>query len=104
MKSLITASAIALALSSGLATAEPFEFEKAYASVDQDPSFHITNYTRPTDWMSSDVAISLEEVNRGNPEFDWGLRDYQPVEVSSDDLPTSLETFTQGNPEYDWNV
>ena len=104
MKTLITASAVALALSSGLAVAEPFEFEKAYASVDLDPTFHITNYTAPADRMSRDVAISLEVVNRGNPEFDWGLQDYQPVEVSSDDLPTSLESFTQGNPDYDWNV
>jgi hypothetical protein len=104
MKTLITASAIALALSSSFAAAEPFEFEKAWASVDLDPSFHITNYTRPADWMSSDVKISLEEVNRGNPEIDWGLQDYQPVEFTGEDLPTSYDVFTQGNPEYDWNV
>lgn len=103
MKTFITASAVALTLSTGLAVAEPFEFEKAYASVDLDPSFHITNYTQPDDWMASDVEVSLYAVNRGNPEIDWGLDDYEPVEIGSKDLPTSLEVFTQGNPDYPWN-
>ena len=103
MKTLLTSSAAALLLSTGLAAAEPFEFEKYYAHGELDPSFAITNYTRPDDWVARDVEISLHEFNRGNPEI-RGYRELDEwmseVEISAEDEPTSLEVFTQGNPEY----
>ena len=105
MKTLIATSAFALALSSSIAVAEPFEFEKAWASPELDFSQTVIGYKAPADLMSSDIEISLFETNRGNPEIDFGHSDdAAPVEVASDVEPTSLEVLTKGNIEYPYNV
>ena len=103
MKTLIT-TALALTLTGSLASAEPFEFEKSFASVDLDPSFHISDYRVPANRVVRDTPISLEIVNRGNPEIDFSRGDMRPAVITSESLPTSYDIFTQGNPEYDWNV
>ncbi len=102
MKTIITAAA--LAVSSSLAVADDFvahDYENVYRTQELTPGYVPGHDLSFAPVVPSNAPISLDQFNRGNPDYhshaakDGGSR----PSSSSENCATSLDQFNFGNPE-----
>ena len=97
MKKIILATL--MGLSAGIATAAPFDFEKAWGSPDldptlDDPTFEFAPVTRP-----GPAVTSLDHIYRGNPDGGVHERHWEGVFIPSAPFAISLFEIYRGNPD-----
>ena len=102
MKTLISATLLALASSSAIAA------ESSWGGFGDNPDIDPTGFNvgRPpqvTQPSAHDVTVSLDEYAKGNPDLYSGYRSETDVyvQVDSASFVTSLDKFTAGNPDID---
>lgn len=97
MKTLITATALILA--SNVAFAE--SFEEAWQSHDLNTGVYDKPLTLVEPMGKSNVTVSLDDFNRGNPDHQSHESDGITGSISSDEgFASSLDEAYAGNPDH----
>ena len=103
MKTLISATVLALLSSSALAAESWWGGFGNNSEVDPLYSNSIGNRPIITEQSAHEVTVSLDEYGKGIPDLyaGYGVDGYVDVQIDSASFVTSLDKLTAGNPDID---
>ena len=103
MKTLISATVLALVTSSAIAAESWWGGFGNNPEIDPGYSNTIANHPIVTQPSAHEVSVSLDEYGKGNPDLYAGYGDdgYIHVQIESASFVTSLDRYTTGNPDID---
>jgi hypothetical protein len=97
MKTIITASALLLV--------STYTYSASFEDVLQNPDLGTGVYDKPTTLSeptpaSRDIAISIDSVNKGNPDHSTHSQSDENRSGSSKGFASSLDKMNEGNPDH----
>ena len=103
MKTLISATVLALVTSSAIAAESWWSGFGINSEIDPGYSNSLANRPVPTNPNAHEVTVSLDEYAKGNPDLyaGYGADGYVCVQMDAASFVTSLDKFTAGNPDID---
>jgi hypothetical protein len=103
MKTLISATVLALVTSSAIAAESWWGGFGTNAEIDPGYSNSLGDRPIPANPSAHEVTVSLDEYAKGNPDLyaGYGADGEAHVQMDSASFVTSLDKFTAGNPDID---